>query len=220
MRQKKVFFSSLQPPVFRLQPRHILLIAVFSVLCACVSGEAYIVSPNLRSAPDSRVAVLPFNNMSTDITAAEYLRKLSGEHFSKRGYTPVAFEDADEKLKVLGISDGGQLPSVSPERLGVILGTDLLCYGDVEDFTFQNAGFVVRKSVVLRLKIVSASSGETLFEASGAGKSIKFYLKKEEAKKAFIDAAVVKLVESIFKSPLHKEAEAALGRVFDKMPRR
>lgn len=166
------------------------------------------------------MAVLPFDNQSTDITAPEYMRKLSGEHFSKWGYAPVAFEDADEKLKSMGISDGGQLPSVTPARLGAVLGTDLLCYGYVEDFTFQNLAFVVRKSVVLRLKIVSASSGETLFEASGAGKDIKFYLHKEDAKQAFVENAAVKLVENIFKSPLHQEAELAVNHVFDRMPKR
>ena len=178
------------------------------------------VSPNLRSAADLRVAVLPFNNQSTDVTASDYMRKLSGERFSKWGYAPVPFEDADEKLKTIGISDGGQLAAVPPERLGALLGSDLLCYGDVEDFTFQNLGFVVRKSVILRLKIISASSGETLFEASGKGGDIKFYMDKEEAKKAFIEAAAVKLVENMLKSPLRKEAETAVSKVFDRMPRR
>jgi len=116
--------------------------------------------------------------------------------------------------------NGGQLAAVPPERLGALLGSDLLCYGDVEDFTFQNLGFVVRKSVILRLKIISASSGETLFEASGKGGDIKFYMDKEEAKKAFIEAAAVKLVENMLKSPLRKEAETAVSKVFDRMPRR
>ena len=201
--------------------KHSAFASILGILCACASGgDAYLVSPNLRASADPRVAVLPFNNQSTDITAPEYMRKLSGERFAKWGYSPAAFEDTDEKLKNIGISDGGQLPSVTPARLGAVLGTELLCYGDVEDFTFQNAGFVVRKSVVLRLKIVSASSGETLFEASGAGKDMKFYLDKEEAKKAFVENAAVKLVQNIFKSPLHQEAELAVTHVFDRMPKR
>ena len=200
--------------------KHIAFASILGILCACASGEAYLVSPNLRAVTDSRVAVLPFDNQSTDVAASDYMRKLSGEHFAKWGYSPVAFGDADEKLKEIGISDGGQLPSATPARLGAVLGTDLLCYGDVEEFTFQNAGFVVRKSVVLRLKIVSASTGETLFEATGSGKDIKLYLDREEAKKAFIENAAVKLVENMLKSPLHKEAELAVSRVFDRMPRR
>lgn len=200
--------------------KHAVLAGALCALCACASGESYLVSPNLRSAPDSNVAVLPFNNQSTDVTASDYMRKLSGERFLKWGYAPVPFEDADEKLKTIGISDGGQLTAVPPARLGALLGADLLCYGDVEDFTFQNLGFIVRKSVILRLKIISAASGETLFEASGKGRDMKFHIDKEEAKKAFIEAAAVKLVENMLKSPLHKEAETAVSRVFDRMPRR
>ena len=164
--------------------------------------------------------MLPFDNQSTDITAPDFMRKLSGEQFSKWGYAPVPFEDVDEILDTIGISDGGQLAAVKSAKLGALLGADLLCYGDVEDFTFQNLGFVVRKSVILRLKIISAGSGETLFEALGKGTDIKFHSDTAEAKKAFIEASARKLVENMLKLPLRKEAETAVGKVFDRMPRR
>lgn len=199
-----------------------LSLAAFLLLaaCACSGGGGYLVSPSLRSAADLRVAVLPFDNESTNISADEIMRKLAGKEFGKRGYAPLPDEEVDEKLHGLGISDGGQLPGVKPEAIGKALGVDLLCYGDVEDFTFQNLGFVVRKNVKLKVKLLSAATGETLYEGYGSGKDVKVFLNKDEAKAAFVEQMAVKLVQNIFKTPLKREAEAAAWNAFDRLPRR
>ena len=190
------------------------------ILCSCAAGGAYLVSPSLREASDPRVAVLPFDNQSTDVSAAGIMRGLAAEGFEKRGYQYLALAEVDEKLSGLGISEGGQLPGLKPADIGKALGTDLLCYGDVEDFTFQNLGFVVRKSAILRVKIVSASTGETLYEGSGSGKDLKVYFNKEEAKAAFVEQLAVKLLQNILNTPLKREAEAAAWKALDRLPRR
>jgi len=201
--------------------RHAAAWAVFlAFACACAGGGAYLVSPSLRAAPDLRVAVLPFDNQSTDISAADIMRALAAEGFGKRGYQYLPLDEVDGKLSGLGISEGGQLPGVRPAEIGGVLGADLLCYGDVEDFTFQNLGFVVRKSVILRVKLVSASSGETLYEGTGSGKDVKVYFNKDEAKAAFVEQLAVKLLQNLLKTPLRREAEAAAWKALDRLPRR
>lgn len=198
--------------------------AVWAVLLAltggCAGGGAYLVSPSLREAPDPRVAVLPFDNQSTDVGAADIMRALAAEGFEKRGYQYLPLDEVDGKLSGLGISEGGQLPGVAPAEIGRALGADLLCYGDVEDFTFQNLGFVVRKSVILRVKMVSAASGETLYEGSGSGKDVKVYFNKDEAKAAFVEQLAVKLLQNLLKTPLKREAETAAWKALDRLPRR
>ncbi len=190
------------------------------ILCSCATGGAYLVSPSLRAAADTRVAVLPFDNQSTDISAADIMRALAAEGFEKRGYQYLPLDEVDGKLSGMGISEGGQLPGLKPAEIGRALGADLLCYGDVEDFTFQNLGFVVRKSVILRVKVVSASSGETLYEGSGSGKDVKVYFNKDEAKAALVEQLAVKLLQNLFKIPLRREAEAAAWKALDRLPRR
>lgn len=197
----------------------LLFLAAASV-CACSGGSGYLVSPSLRAAADPRVAVLPFDNQSTDMNADEMMRKLAGEGFSRRGYLPLPSEEADEKLSGLGVSEGGQLAGVKPEDLAKALGADLLCFGDVEDFTFQNLGFVVRKSVRLKVRLVSGATGETLYEGTGSGKDVKVYMNSDEAKAAFVEQLAVKLVQNILKSPLKREAETAADKALDRLPRR
>lgn len=188
--------------------------------CACAGKAAYLVSPALRAAADPRVAVLPFDNQSTDVGAPDVMRRLVAENFEKRGYPPLPADEVDGKLSALGVSEGGQLPGVKPEELGRALGVELLAYGYVEDFTFQNLGFVVRKLVALRVKVISAATGETLYEGSGSGRDIKVFFNRDEAKAAFVEQLAVKLVQNILKTPLKKEAEAAARGALDSLPRR
>lgn len=193
---------------------------LLAALCGCAAGSAYLVSPALRAVPDARVAVLPFDNQSTAVDASDIMRKLAEEGFARRGYATLPREELDERLRGLGVSDGGQLAAFSSSETARAAGADLLCYGDVEDFTFQNLGFVIRKNVVLKVKLVSASTGETLYEGRGAGRDVKVYINADEAKAAFVEQLAVKLVQNILKSPLKREAETAADKALDRLPRR
>lgn len=188
--------------------------------CGCAAKAVYLVSPALRTAPDPRVAVLPFDNQSTDMAAPDVMRKLTEEGFERRGYPALAAGEVDAKLSALGVSEGGQLPGLKPQDIGKALGADLLCYGDVEDFTFQNLGFLIRKNVTLHVRLVSASTGETLYEGSGSGKDVKVFFNREDAKRAFVEQMAEKVVSNIFKVPLKREAEISADRALDSLPRR
>ena len=197
-----------------------MLTLLLAAGCGCAGKADYLVSPALRTAADPRVAVLPFDNQSTDMSAPDILRKLAEEGFAKRGYPPLNAAAVDAGLSGLGVSEGGQLPGLKPQDIGRALGADLLCYGDVEDFTFQNLGFLIRKNVTLHVRLVSAVTGETLYEGSGNGKDIKVFFNREDAKRAFVEQMAMKVVASIFKVPLKREAELSADRALGSLPRR
>ena len=46
------------------------------------------------------------------------------------------------------------------------------------------------------------------------------YFNKDEAKAAFVEQMVVKLVQNVLKTPLKREAEAAAWKALDRLPRR
>lgn len=193
---------------------------MLGVLGACAGPDSYLVSPALQTVPDARIALLPFENYSNDVSAPGLLREEASKRFALRGYAPLGTGESDEKLRAMGITDGGQLPAFKPADIGKALGVDLLCYGSLEDFTFQNLGFIIRKSVRLRLKIVSAGTGETLFEAAGKGRDLKVFLDRDEAAAAFVVYSAQKLFENMLKHPLRAESEKALDRVFERLPRK
>lgn len=75
---------------------------------------------------------------------------------------------------------------MAPRRLGEALRVDGLFYGTVEDFAFQNVGFMLRREVKLRLRLVFASTGETLWDDSGEGVTVLAAIKKREAERRML----------------------------------
>ncbi len=200
-----------------MRARILLVAALFSA--ACAAKQAYFVAPGFAP-PAEPVALLPFENESVDLSAEDYLYKLAAGRLAAKGYSLIQGEPVLEGLKGIGITDAGQMASATPEIIGRAVGSGLLCYGTIEDFTFQNLGFVVRKSVKLRLKLVSAATGEVLYEGEGTGRDIKVYLDRDEAKKAFVEQMAMKLVQNMLKSPLAKEAEKAVADAAAGLPAR
>ncbi|MBI4656526.1 MAG: DUF799 family lipoprotein [Elusimicrobia bacterium] len=194
---------------------------IFSALCliflGCVSQQKYTISPQFSAFRSEKLVLLPFENRTVDLSAQEILRKMVHRRFTEKGYSLLSIEETDEKLRSIGITDGGQLNSAQTDKLEKLFGKGMFCYGIVEDFMLQNVGFVVRKKVALSLKI-SSSSGEILFEASGEGRDLKIFTDREKAKKAFVTQTAVKLVQNILKTPLLRESEIAVEKIFSKIP--
>ncbi|MCK5357082.1 MAG: DUF799 family lipoprotein [Elusimicrobiales bacterium] len=202
----------------------VLLIIIAGFFGACSSSmsknkpkKSWIMSGDLKNAS---MVVLPFENQTSDMTGHIMLRKMVSDRFSKKGYHTLDIKEIDEKLRKKGITDGGQLPYISEGILKEVFGPKLACFGTVEYFTFQNLGFIVRKKVVLKIKVVSLADDKIIFEAGGTGSDTKFFLSRDEAKKAFVEQMALKLVSNMLKSPLKKEARKAVGKIFKKVPRR
>lgn len=183
--------------------------------CACAGQGAYVISTSLRLAPDPRVGVMPFENNSFEPGAAATMRMLAADGLGRRGYPAQSPEAVDGILRSFGQRSG----SLSLADTGSALGVGLLCYGTVEDFYFENLGLAVRKSVRLRLKLISASTGETLFEGSGSGQDFKSFPDQAAAKRYYMEQAA--LSGGVPKTAaLQREARTAAEQVLDRLPRR
>lgn len=195
------------------------LIFAFFTGCSSLSHkEEVMISPKLLAVKSSLVAVLPFNNASTDISAEKFLRDMVSKKFLEKGWSIIPNDTVDEKLMEMGISDGGQLAAFKYQDLSSKLGARILCYGYIEDFKFQNLGYIVKKKVSLNIKLIDAFSGELLLETSGIGSDTKIHINKKEAQKAFVSENVVKIAGNILKKPLMKESEKAVEEIFKKIP--
>ncbi|OGS13930.1 MAG: hypothetical protein A2234_07055 [Elusimicrobia bacterium RIFOXYA2_FULL_58_8] len=183
--------------------------------CACSGEGRYLVSPALRAIVDTRVAVLPFDNNSAEPGAAGIMRALAAEGLSRRGYLALPAEEVDGFLKKLRHPGGVVLTA----EQGRSLGAGLLCYGSVEEFAFQRLDLVVRKEVRLRLEIVDAATGETLFEGSGSGKDFKSFPDQAAAKSYFLEQ--LSRGGGVPPAPaLTRETRMAVAQVLDRLPRR
>ncbi|MEA3306364.1 MAG: DUF799 family lipoprotein [Elusimicrobiota bacterium] len=202
----------------------VLLIIIAGFIAACSGSRPGHKTKNAwpitGDAASASIIVLPFENQTNNLIGHKMLRKMAFDKFSKKGYHTVSMEEVDEKLKKKGITDGGQLPYISRGVLKEVFGNRLACFGTVEDFTFQNLGFIVRKKVGLKIKVVSLLDNKIIFEHTGKGSDTKFFLSKDEAKEAFVEQMAVKLIGNMFKSPLKRESRKAIRKIFKKIPKR
>lgn len=164
----------------------------------------------------ANIVVLPFENISNDITAEEMIRDLVIAKFRKKGWSVIDKNHTDQKLKEIGITDGGQLNSITKKELFNIFNTRYICYGTINEFKFQNLGFIILKKVELNIKIYDTSKDDYVFDETSDSSDLKVYLDREEAKKAFITYNALKLVENIMKRPLYNQAVEAVDKIFAK----
>lgn len=162
------------------------------------------------------VVVLPFTNNSNDLTAEELLRDLVIERFRRKGWVVIDKNIVDERLRSVGITDGGQLGTITSQELIKMFETRYLAYGTIEEFKFQNIGFVITKKVELNLKIYDGNKNEYVFDDTQSASDTKVYLSKDEAKKAFIRYNAEKLVENIAKRPLYNISVECVDKIFRK----
>ena len=152
---------------------------VLGLLAGCATAPPHYVAKGF--APPKSVAVLPFNNHTTDLEGPQFVRERLNDRLRRDKLYPVyKLESVDEKLRELGITDGGQLPSKTPQQLGEALGAEALVYGDLLEYGYVTVGFVNTRKVKARLWMVRSADGERLWEAeaeSAEGEGAHFLLR-------------------------------------------
>src|SRR5262245_43602075 len=84
------------------------------------------------------MAILPFDNESNDVDAADIMQRLTYLALKPSVYQVLDIEMVNKKLADVGIVDGGQLAAVDPVKLGKDLGVQALMFGYVESFSYTN----------------------------------------------------------------------------------
>lgn len=194
-----------------------LVLSLLSFGCA-ERRPAAVLSPDFYAKASPRVAVLPFENQSVDMLAPGELQGLVIAGVRRRGYNPAPLNMVQQKLKDIGITDGGQLPGFAPQKLGETLQVDGLFYGTVENFVFQNVGFVLRRAVRLRLKLVLASTGETLWEDVGESSHVDVTFDQREAERLFALGLAQRMAQNIMDRPLGVQSQMAVQSLMTRLP--
>jgi len=145
-----------------------LRLAIFLGIMATVSC-----APQIRKVPGAAalptIALLPMNSEVLDLSASGFIRERLFEKMQERGFPLTDLETVDAALRVLGVTDGGQLAAVSVEDLRSALGAGILCYGTILDYAFKSMVALSQRRVELELKMVNAGSGFVLWEDRAYG---------------------------------------------------
>ncbi|MBI4369494.1 MAG: DUF799 family lipoprotein [Elusimicrobia bacterium] len=153
------------------------------------------------------VALLPMSNLSVDLQGPLLLRRLMQDALIGVGFDLSDVDMVDGKLRTIGITDGGQLNSTTPQKLGELLGIEALMYGELIEFKRVNIGIYANRVVEARFWLVDANTGEKLWEGSQKKSNKKIATSSKEMKDIFIEGMASKVIENVLKSPLKEEAD-------------
>jgi hypothetical protein len=188
-----------------MRNRHYIpFIFLFAALGGCAATAP--VARHGSSFP-STIALLPFENQSLDLRAPEIMSDLMDTYLSAANFNLTDVKEAEEKLKGIGIMEGGQLNAVTPQKVGELLGADALLYGDIETFNNANVGVYAQRTVKVSLRLVDAGTGKTLWETEKSKANSELGLSKDAAKNILVKGLATKAAENIMDNPLYPESE-------------
>jgi len=147
--------------------RGFFLLLAGTLLAGCAASET-------RPASGRVVALLPLANESVDVEAAGKIRAALTKAMTEKGFRLADAAAVDSVLKErFGVTDGGQLRVVTPEKLKGVLPGEVWCFGTVKEYGFKSAAALSQRKVVIALKAVEAATGKTLFEDEQTGITTK-----------------------------------------------
>lgn len=180
----------------------LLLVTIFLGGCA----EQRQAARPARPFPE-KVALLPVSNYSNSMVGPVLLRKIIEEYLLASTMEVQETGDTDEALKTIGISQGGQLNSSTPQKLGELLEVDGLLYCELLDFSYTNIGVMSKRSVKARLLLVETATGARLWETEKESVGSRAALSADAIKENFARGMGEKLLETAMRSPLRPETE-------------
>ena len=195
--------------------RAVFYSAVLALLAGCAL-KPKMLAPNY--VPPKKIAVLPMNNQSNDLKGPDYVRKELVQHLEKRGYVVEPTQETDEILTTkLGINDGGQLASTTPQKVGEILGVDAVIYGDLLNFKFVNIGFYQNKLVEANFKMVDRE-GNALWEDQRKATRKEIQTNLKSAGDALARGVAEKALGNMMGIPLYEQVQAVVRMTVSTLP--
>lgn len=168
---------------------------------------------------DLFIAVLPFANQTTDLAAGELARLLFALGMKEKGYRVLDNEIVDEKLRNLGISDGGQLSSISDAELLKELQVEGLVYGMLLDAVYSTKAISSSKKATVAIRIVKGNQAvfngletSTQSQMGGSANLIKNFAGQ------IVDKTSEKAFAKYHGHPLELEIEATIYKLQDQIP--
>ncbi|MBU2572590.1 MAG: DUF799 family lipoprotein [Elusimicrobia bacterium] len=125
--------------------RRYLLPVCAALVCACAAKkpQAIFLSPDFKE--PMTVAVLPFENETTDLDAVGLYRQLFATALLEKGYKVIPTAEVDEKLREMGITQGGQLGAFKNADLQQKLDAEALVFGNLKEAKYLTVGIKKQK---------------------------------------------------------------------------
>ncbi len=145
-----------------------ILAAMASLIASgCASTTTKYLHPNVDLGAIRRVAVLPFENLTQERTAAEKIHKIFlTELLSAEAFEVVEPGQVTKELRAARIESVEALGPAEMKRLGEALKAQGIFVGAVVDYAESRSGSTPAPEVTIQLRLVETQSGVTVWSAS------------------------------------------------------
>lgn len=134
------------------------------VSCSSLSSTREISSASPSWLPKDRppptVAVMPFDNLTSNEEMGILVRKSFYNHFSSKNYKDMELTGVDRALASIQKTRAGTWREVPPETLGKYLHADFVIYGKVKDYQKLFLGIYSQLALSVEVEMVECSNGK------------------------------------------------------------
>ncbi|MBN1696558.1 MAG: DUF799 family lipoprotein [Spirochaetales bacterium] len=167
-----------------------------------------------------RIAVLPFTNESVDVSVEKFARALMYRTLRNKKYDLVDLNEIDMRLNELGITEGGQLPTVTIVELREKIDADAFLYGDIIEAKRVLLGIYFEKKFKAAFRIVDAYSGNTVWEDERESSESRLVFNPDTVIETAADEVADDLVmKSLDSHPLIKHMEKVVQTSVRSIPK-
>ena len=162
----------------------------------CVSNNPkYYVRQQVDYKNIKRIAVLPFETLTSDEFAAEKIRQSVITELLSRGIDVIEPGEVTRTLVELKIRSLGSIKTTDIQNIAKTLGVEALMMGSVEAYGISKGISVTYPEVTIHLKLVEASSGNTIWSVCHTSGGASFWTRHFGAEGISLSEAASKVVK-------------------------
>jgi chemotaxis protein MotB len=199
-RKLKLFISSVILTCFFL----------LTFIYGCGGEPRYYLRPNFEIKNVKRIAVLPFENFTSNEYAAEKIRRAVIIELLTRGIDVIEPGEVLKTLKDLKLTSIGSLSNANIQDIGKTLGIEAVLVGSVGAFGISKGISVSYPEVSLKLTLLETAKGNIIWSVSHTSGGAGFWTRHFGAEVATLDeterVAVKEALDTL--SVLFKDIEA------------
>lgn len=192
-----------------------IVISVLFIGCATIPKSDWV---------PKTIAILPFANETADVGVQDFARYSLFTQLQNKGYNCMDLAAVDSILNDMGITEGGQLGTVTLDELGQQLGADGIVYGNILTAKRIMAGVYFKKEFSAEYKLYRHSDGAIYWDTSYLSKESKFVLNPTEILKTAASEMAIEITQDMLtklfkKHPLREHIEIVTRVCVKSFPR-
>lgn len=194
-KKKGFLLSTFSSKLFALS---YLLIAICSLLifmCGCGVGPKYYTKPEFELNNFKRVAVLPFDNFTSDEYAGEKIRRSVITELLSRGVDVIEPGEVTRALRELKVKSLGTIKMADTQSIAKTLGVETVMMGSVEAFGISKGISVSYPEVSINLMLIEASSGNIIWSVWHTAGGASFWTRHFGSESITLSEAANKVVK-------------------------